>query len=89
MSKLGIGDYPDRVKDFPEVFGGVVSRFDSVSPHLAEHQGTLAVLRRCDLFEVRQPPVQFVAVDMVDLHSFGSWSFPHLPHETVAVHAVS
>ena len=52
--------------------------------HGAEDLGSLAVLGRRDLFEVRERPVYYVAVNVVDLHTFGARSDEGLPDEMMA-----
>ena len=52
--------------------------------HGAEDLGSLAVLGRRDLFEVRKRPIEDVAVEVVDLHTFGSRTDEGLPDEMMA-----
>lgn len=52
--------------------------------HGAEDLGSLAVLGRRDLFEVRKRPIEDVAVEVVDLHTFGARSDEGLPDEMMA-----
>ena len=52
--------------------------------HGAEDLGALAVLGRCDLFEVIERPIHLIAVDVVDLHAGCTRSDPSLVDEMVA-----
>ena len=52
--------------------------------HGAEDLGSLAVLGRRDLFEVRKRPIEDVAVEVVDLHTFGARTDEGLPDEMMA-----
>ena len=52
--------------------------------HGAEDLGSLAVLGRRDLFEVRERPIEDFAVEVVDLHTFGARTDEGLPDEMMA-----
>ena len=52
--------------------------------HGAEDLGSLAVLGWRDLFEVGERPVEFVAVNVVDLHAFGARTDEGLIDEMMA-----
>ena len=60
------------------------SRIVTGGTHSAEDLGSLAVLGRCDFFEVIERPVHLIAVDVVYLHAFGTRTNPSLPNESVA-----
>ena len=48
---------------------------------------TATVLGRCDLLQIVERPVHHIAVDVIDLHAFGSRSDEGLPHEMMTVTA--
>lgn len=52
--------------------------------HGAEDLGSLAVLGGCDFFEVRKRPIEDVAVEVVNLHTFGARTDEGLPDEMMA-----
>ena len=59
-------------------------RIGTGGAHGAEDLGSLAVLSRRDLFEVRERPIKDVAVNVVDLHTFSARSDEGLPDEMMA-----
>ena len=59
-------------------------RISTGGAHGTEDLGSLAVLDRRYLFEVRERPVEFVAIDMVDLHAGCTRCDESLPDEMVA-----
>ena len=56
----------------------------AVETQFTQQDCTLAVLGRCDLFEVVKRPIHLIAVDVVDLHTFGARTDPSLPNEMMA-----
>ena len=70
-------------EDFEQFVTAHLLRVASVETEDAQELGSLAVLGRGDLLEVCERPVHFVAVNVVDFHTFGSWSDKGLPDEMV------
>ena len=71
-------------EEFSQFVCGEDSGVELALPHDAQVLGSAHVLRRCDLLEVACPVVQYVAVDMVDLHARCAGSDPGLVDEGVA-----
>ena len=71
-------------EEFSQVVGGEDTRVELALPHDAQVLGSAHVLRRCDLLEVACPVVQWVAIDMVDLHARCAGSDPGLVDKMMA-----
>ena len=71
------------VEDGAELFRGHLFGVTSGLSECAQQSCSPAVFGRCNLFEVVERPIKFVAVDVVDLKAFGAWTDESLPNEMV------
>jgi len=71
-------------EDREEFVSGIGTRVEAGGTHSAQDLGSAAVLGRCYQLEIRGTVVQFVAVEVVNLHAFRTRATESFEHEMVA-----
>ena len=72
-------------EDSEEFVSGIGTRVEAGGTHSAQDLGSASVLGRRDLLKVGWTVVEFVAVEVVDLHAFCTRAVEGFVHERMAV----
>jgi len=86
-SEIGDEELKINLLHVEEVLGDLGRHVVGAHTHLAEGLQSFRpahVLLGRDLFEVARPIVEYVAVEVVDLHAGSAWSYPCLVDEDMA-----